>query len=132
MARGRGARVDPAEAKENYEVKLAIMPEAYKVKTPRMKEHSVRIEGLMREMEDIYRILDEAGITRKDRIDYLNYARKLIRLKARYSGAALKKAVSEERPKWEAIGLDRALMAKIESKILGEAGGAAGGTVTIK
>lgn len=130
-ARSRGARRTVDMIRDRYETKLPVMPRVYEVQTKSMAKNLPRMLDVFSEMEDVYKVLDEAGIIGNFRIPYLNFARKLYHLKARYGSETLRTHARVERAKYEAMGLRADVLDKIMSLMIGEAGGA-GGAITIR
>jgi len=86
------------EIHEKLKRRLELMPEAYeKVGVPAISGKTERVSMPTEILNDIYQILDSNRIIDIDRVKYLNFARKVFRLKLKYSGPALEEAVAREK-----------------------------------
>jgi len=86
------------ERESKLKKRFEVMPGAYeKVGIPTISEKSEKVLMPTEMLSDIYQILDNNRIIDIDRVKYLNFARKIFRLKLKYTGPALEEAIARER-----------------------------------
>jgi hypothetical protein len=85
------------ERESKLKKRLEIMATTYeKVGIPTIGEKSAKVMDATDMLKDVFTLLDNNGITKLERVKYLNFARKVYRLKLKYTGRALTDEVERE------------------------------------
>jgi hypothetical protein len=85
------------ERESKLKKRLETMPDVYsKVGIPTISEKSAKIMDATDMLRDVFTLLDNNGITKLERVKYLNFARKVYRLRLKYTGRALTDEVARE------------------------------------
>jgi hypothetical protein len=125
------------EMQEKLKRRLETMPEVYeKVGVPTITGKTEKVTMPTEVLNLVYQVLDSNGIIDVDRVKYLNFARRVFRLKLKYSGLALTEAVNRERDMYKRRyrDINAAVLDQIAAVIAGvspapvPAGGAPAGT----
>jgi hypothetical protein len=85
------------ERESKLKKRLETMPSVYeKVGIPTIGEKSAKVMDATDMLKDVFTLLDNNGVTKLERVKYLNFARKVYRLRLKYTGRALADEVARE------------------------------------